>query len=88
MKDKINKKQFLLAFLIGLPIAIVLVIVSPEFSRLGIAFVFELCAFGLLLLIDKIFYPKIDFLQEIIEDHNVALAILVVGLLAIPFLAS
>ncbi len=85
---KIDWKHFFITVIIGLPIAVALVLLSPEFSRLAVIFIFEITALLFLMWLNKIFYPGVDFIREIIEDQNIALAMLIIGLLAIPFLAS
>lgn len=88
MNKNIDWKKTIISVLIGGPIAIALIIISPEFSRLGVVFVFELFAFGALMLVNELLYPSVNFFEKIIEDGNVALAILITGLVVIPLLAS
>lgn len=73
---------------VGIVLGVILFLVSPEISRLGVIFLFEIFCLFVLWLIDLLLLPQIDLVNEIIKKQNVALVLLILGLLAIPLLAS
>lgn len=73
---------------VGIVLGAILFLVSPEISRLGVIFLFEIFCLFVLWLIDLLLLPQIDLVNEIIKKQNVALVLLILGLLAIPLLAS
>lgn len=59
-----------------------------EYSRIGVAFLFEVFVLLIVWVVDRFVFPDFDLVAEIIERQNVALVLFLLGLMAIPLLAS
>lgn len=59
-----------------------------EYSRIGVAFLFEVFVLFVVWIVDRFVFPDFDLVAEIIERQNVALVLFLLGLMAISLLAS
>lgn len=59
-----------------------------EYSRIGVAFLFEVFVLLIVWVVDRFVFPDFDLIVEIMERQNVALVLFLLGLMAIPLLAS
>lgn len=84
----LNFNKIIPSIIIGIILGLVLLFFTPEFSRLGVAFLFEIFCLLMLWVLDRYLLTKVDILKEIIERKNVALVLFILGLIAIPLLAS
>lgn len=84
----IDFKKMIPAILIGLFLGLTFLFTLPEFSRLGVVLLFELYMLLLLWIIDRLLLTNTDIFKEIIERKNVALVLFILGLIALPILAS
>lgn len=81
-------KKVLPAVIIGLILGLMLFFLTPELSRIGAIFFFELFCLLILWIVDRLLLPSVDIIKEIVEKQNVAIVLFILGLIAIPLLAS